>query len=343
MNGYTSKIHISLLMLLAVLASSAALVATASATTLSGEQWLFNGEAVKATLNTEIEIELLLEDTNASGVKAAAQCSMIQTGSVKPTGEGEAKEILNLAKEAISLTSLSGASLSCTNETNCASAKVWAVNLPWQVYLGVEEVLEKLSFTIADLSGSGGNPGWYVECTVIGIKVSDECTNAELESEAKNVAAGVETIFSTSQIEELQMPLATCSISKETTGVIEGKSTLKDAEAGTLSISTEEGGPAIEPSSNPVNFGTIASGTTLTLSITFINVGTLAWTPGRPRFQMGSATFLIVPGSNTCTGAIASLANCLIEIQFAPTIAHQNFEGEFFFGNLLTLMEGKTS
>jgi hypothetical protein len=343
MANYRLKLQVSLVTLLAVLASSAALAASASAVeSLTGEDWLFNGEEVKSTLNVEIETELLLEDTKASGVKAAVRCSLIQVGSVGTNGEGEIKEILNLSKEAISLTPLSGTSLSCTNVENCSSAKVWAVDLPSPVDLGAGVISGKELLMLSTVPGASGNPGWYVECTILGIKVSDECTDEDFVAGVANVTGGVEESFSPAQEEELLVPLATCSLSKEATGVIEGKGVIKTTEAGTLSISAQPG-PVVDANPNPVNFGTINSGQTREEEVIFTNLGMGMWTPGPAKVDVGFATFLIVAGSNTCNMAIAVNGTCLILLQFAPLAAASSYLGIFAFGDKWIWMEGLTN
>jgi hypothetical protein len=335
------KLSIALAILLAALASSASLAATASATeALTGAQWLFGGEEVKSSLNVEYEAEILLEDSKASGLKASVKCSMILDGSITSDGEGEIKELLNLSKEAISLTPLSELALACTDEENCAEPKAWAVDLGWPISLTEAEVSEKELFIVSVEKGSSGSPGWYVECTILGIKVSDECVDEELVAEAANVTGGVELAFSASLAEQVGQPLATCSISKEATGLAEGKGTLK-AESGTVAVAAQ-GGPTVDANPNPANFGQINANETLELEIVFTNLGPGAWTPGAPGIDIGPATFLIVAGSNTCNVAIAVNGTCLILLEFAPKDAASTYLGRFGFGNLTMWLMGTT-
>lgn len=336
------RLQVSLVTLLAALVSCAALAASASAVeALTGAEWLFKEESVTAGLSIEAESEFLLEDTKVSGVKASVKCSAILDGSVTTNGGGEIVEVLNLSKEAISLTPLTGLALSCTNVENCAEPKVWAVDLAWSIDLISGEILEKSLFMISLVKSSGGNPGWYVECTILGIKVSDECVDEDLESEAKNVAGGVEASFSAAQEEELLVPLATCSQSHEKTGVIEGKATIKAAE-GTLAVA-QVGGPTVNGNPNPVSFPTIKAGEKREVEVVFTNLGPGNWTPGAPKVDIGPATFLIVAGSNTCNMAIAQNNTCLILLEFAPADPVSNYLGYFAFGGLGLFMMGATN
>jgi hypothetical protein len=335
------KLQVSLAMLLAALASSAALAASASAvTSLGGQQWLVNGEEVTSALKTETTIELLLEDTKAAGIKAAALCSMIQVGSVKSTGEGETIEILNLSKVAISSTPLSGSGLSCTNEENCESPKVWAVHLPWPTAaLSVEVGGKELLMFVTEKS-SGGNPGWEIECTVLGVKASDTCEDENFEAEATNVTGGVEVTYSKTQAEEVTLPTATCSLSGERTGIFEGKGTIV-AEAGTLSVAAQSEDPVIIPSENPVNFGTIKAGATVEDEVTFKNERGGVWTPGRAAIRFRSEPFSIVANTNTCNVNIAVGGTCLIRLQFSPTVPKVGYVGTLWFGGLTLPLEGR--
>lgn len=344
MTNYKLKLQVALVALFVAAASSAALAASASAVeALTGAEWLFNGAAVTAALSAEFtETEMLLEDTKVSGVKAVVKCSLILDGSVTTSGGGEIKELLNSSKEAISLTPLSGLALSCTGVENCGEPKVWAVDLPWSVELAAGEVSGKELFMITIPKGTGGNPGWYVECTVFGVKISDECTDEVAESEAKNVTGGVEAIFSATQEEELRVPLATCSQSKEATGVMEGKGVVKDTEAGTLSVAAQ-GGQTVDASPNPLKFPTIKANETREAEVTFTNLGPGGWTPGAPKIDFGPATFLIVANSNTCNVVIAVDASCLILLEFAPRDAVSRYLGRFAFGALGMWLEGETN
>ncbi len=254
---------------LVLIAAVAIGMATASAASATSVAWLVNGEAVASALAVEASEELLLEDNKVPLVgKVAILCSSIMDGVVGPGGEGELQELLNLSKTAISLVALSGTALSCTNETDCESSKVWAVHLPWVTSLELVEELSYRGFANISDKGTGGSPGWYVECTVLGIKESDECVAEPTgAAEVTNVGAGVEAVFSTAFTELLEFKLATCSLSKEESGTGEGNGIVTTNGLGTLSVSSEsvaapewrKGGAVIN---KKINFTVTTSGVT---------------------------------------------------------------------------------
>ncbi|MFZ1926139.1 MAG: hypothetical protein WAU42_08360, partial [Solirubrobacteraceae bacterium] len=142
---------------------------------------------------------------------------------------------------AISITPLTGTSLSCALVTACESSKAWAAHLPWlteaELYAaGTEEGFADL---ILPHTG-GGNPGWYGECTILGIKISEECTAPELISKQVNVATGVDGTFSEAFTLLLEGKLALCTGNNEETGVIRGTGGITvNSLSGPLSLSSE--------------------------------------------------------------------------------------------------------
>lgn len=241
------KLQILGLALVAICALGAVMASTGSATIVTLlAKWLFNTAEFTGNLAVESTGELLLEDTNAVlGVKAAVLCSGILHGTVAgANGEDEITELLSLTGTAISLTALSGTALSCATEENCESPKVWAVNLPWPTLLELVEggSLSPELTVVLILTGATGEPGWYVECTVLGSKIDDECLASVGAFNASNQAGGtVLATFSEKLIEELELSLAICSLKKEATGIVEGTGEIKDTEAGPLSTSWELG------------------------------------------------------------------------------------------------------
>jgi hypothetical protein len=203
-------------------------------------EYLENGVGITETMLVETTGTLLLENEKAPVVgKAAALCSGILVGDIGPDGADDVTEVLNLAKELISSTPLSGLALSCTDETNCESATVWPVGLPWLSLLQLWETLTPAAsgFTTLLTSQHGTAVGWYVECTVLGVKAAEECTTAMGDSSATNVATGVEGIFSKAFTELMGDKLALCSGSKEESGVVEGEGVTVTSLAGPLTVS----------------------------------------------------------------------------------------------------------
>jgi hypothetical protein len=233
------RIHIIGISLIAIFAFSVVAAASASAAiTVLLAEWLVNGTGVATTLNVTSTGELLLEDEKVSllfGAKAMVLCSGILDGTIGANGVDEVLELLNLAGAAISLTALTGTSLSCTNQENCESSKVWAVKLPWKTLL---ELVEELGFVgFADLTE--GTPGWYVECTALGIKLEDECTALQDISEKVNVAGGVEDVSSDAFTLLVEGKKGKCTRGEgEETEILEGTASNTIAGA-TLQVSSE--------------------------------------------------------------------------------------------------------
>lgn len=229
--------------LIAIFMLSMIVAATASAQIVFLlAELLVNGAAVTSTLPIKTEGELLFENTKAPVVgKEMTLCSYIEDGTIGANGAGEIVEILSLAGAAISKTVLSGTGLSCTDQENCESDKQWATNLPWKTELNLVEINGVPFFGILFLKKAGvtGNPGWYVECTVLGVKASEECTAEPGIAMATNITAGVEIAFTEKFTEEAGLKLGECTGNKEETGVAEGPATMTTTESGTtLSVSS---------------------------------------------------------------------------------------------------------
>ncbi len=223
---------------LVVLALSAmALASTASATTFLLAEFLENSIGITETMLVETTGELLMENTKGPVGKAAMVCSEILIGDIGPDGAEDITEVLNLAKELIDKTSLSELALLCTDETGCESSKMWVVGLPWLSLLELWEQGSESGFVTLITSQSGGNIGWYIECTVLGIKGAEECTIATGASSATNVTGGVEDSFSLAFMELMGLKLMVCSGNKEETGIIEGTGVTVTSLAGPLTVS----------------------------------------------------------------------------------------------------------
>jgi hypothetical protein len=231
------------LAVLTVLALSAMAVAsTASATTFLLAEWLEGGASITETMLVETTGALLLENEKAPVVgKAAVECSGILVGDIGPDGADDVTEVLNLSKELISSTPLSGTALSCTDEANCESPKVYPVGFPWLTLLELwEQGTENGFVDLLTSQKAGTNIGWYVECTVLGVKASEECTTTTVASSATNVATGVEGELRASFTELMGLKLALCTGNKEETGVIAGSGTTATSLTGTLQVSSGE-------------------------------------------------------------------------------------------------------
>jgi hypothetical protein len=230
--------------LLAVVAFSAiALASSASAAIVYLlAEWLNNGIGLTSTVLGESVTEVLLEDTKvpaALGAAVSVECKGILDGDLGPNGANDLTEVLTTTGGAVNLVPLLASGLECTKEALCEESKVWAVNLPWLSLLELWEEGGSSGFVVLLTAPTGGKVvGWYVECTILGVKAEDECTTPEAAAEApKNLTTGVEAIFSETVTALFGLKLATCTQSKAETGVVEGIGIIRLPSGGPLAAS----------------------------------------------------------------------------------------------------------
>ena len=188
---------------------------------------------------------MLLEDTKTALGASDILCSGIVDGAIGPDGLGVTSEVLNGAKEVISLTVLSGTALTCTEQTVCSEPLVWAVNLPWNMLLELAETDLGAIFVVLVLASGKGNPGFYIECMGLA-GLTDECLaegageTGESVFEVANVTGGVEGINSEAITELLALKLGDCTLGGKESTVLEGTGIAKLA-SGTeaLTVSSE--------------------------------------------------------------------------------------------------------
>jgi hypothetical protein len=204
-------------------------------------EWLEGPTGISETMLVETSGELLLENEKAPIVgKAAVICSGILVGNIGPDGADDITEVLNLSNEAVSSVPLTAPSLTCVDETDCEANKVWAVGLPWLSLLELWETKTPAESGFVDLITSqkeGSAIGWYVECTVLGVKASEECTTAVAASSETNVAPNVQGAFSVAFTELMALKLALCTGNKEETGIVVGSGTTVTSLGATLTVS----------------------------------------------------------------------------------------------------------
>jgi hypothetical protein len=195
------KLYTTILVVFAVSALGAVMAAAASAEETLGAEWLANGSSIAVPLATETPGQLLLEDNGAPG-QASVLCSGILVGTVGANGVDETTEVLNLAKEAISLTPLTGLALvgtgtgtDCETEKVCAGGTAASPIEVWPVGLGVR--WEILLFTMANgeildlVTGNGGGTfGYELLCLTGGLDVVDICTSTDTEILVENDPEG---------------------------------------------------------------------------------------------------------------------------------------------------------
>lgn len=195
-----------------------------AASSASAHEWLVNGAAVPAGgVTVDSEGTLLLEDMSGLAKEAAVVCLGTGLGLVLPAGKDEQNSITVGT---------------CRVEKPCATfEKAAAVNLPWTT-----ELLEPVAgggHTDAILTGTGGNPGWLVECNEGGIigKVDDTCTTTKGEPLANNENGNVDIEF---MANGPKSEFANCTIGGAEVGLVEGLVTLEALQNGakvTLEVS----------------------------------------------------------------------------------------------------------
>lgn len=108
----------------------------------------------------------------------------------------------------------------------CESAEVVGVHEPWEA-----EITLKGEAFDETFKGTGGEPGFELDCLVLGIVVKDTCTG-KLTEELGNVTGGVEGLF----VENDEVnPDLSCSLGGE--GDVEGTGIEKLEPEGTLTVS----------------------------------------------------------------------------------------------------------
>jgi hypothetical protein len=214
------KLQILSIALVAVFAFGVLVAGSASAApTFLLAEWLVNGVAIPEGTNLASETtgELELTDLKTLLGASTVKCSGILVGTVGFDGADTVTEVLSSAKGAIGAP-LTGTALECTEVKVCEEALVWPINLPWNTLLELMEQSGEVFFADLILPGaSGKNPGWEVECMKTLTKPVDECTGegiTKLGLTGTTLTGSFEEAFR----ELAELPLATCTQSKEATG-----------------------------------------------------------------------------------------------------------------------------
>ncbi len=178
------------LALIAMLTLSAAITTSAfAALEFTLAQWLINGARLTAEHLTDSVGELLVENVLLG---AQFQCSQLYEGTVGPESADLTTMIYTLEPSQRLIEELAGEALLCTNEKTCEKAERWPTNLPWTTELELDTTEEKF-YELT--KGTGGEPGYHISCTVLGVKVEELCeTAAGSILEVKNVTGGVEAV-----------------------------------------------------------------------------------------------------------------------------------------------------
>ena len=223
------------LMLVAAFAISVVAASAASAVEFLLAEWLAAGSPITTSQATDQEGELELEDQKVLGVAVKILCSGILDGTVSADGEDSITELLSLAGVAAG-TPLSGPGVTCTNTANCGGTpKVWAVNLPWTTL--AELMVDGTETFFVDLIINGK---YESECTVLGTKVTDECTSAEVAVQLTNETGGiVDGNFSDAFQELAGLKLGTCTIGGSESAVVTGLGSILLTSGTALTVSSE--------------------------------------------------------------------------------------------------------
>jgi len=197
----------------------------ASAATLLAE-WLVTGVGVTTLTSTEGEAKVLLADSVPLLGEISVTCTAKFDGSVGANGEDEITEVLNASAVAVTLTKPL-IPPECKTQKTCeeASIKVSPELLPWHTNLALEEA----SGLFIDQATS--EAGYNVICKAFGLTEEDECI-AAVGSSGK-VSNGATDVL----LEGELSPRATCTFTKEKSGIVVFESGLTATLTGTLTVS----------------------------------------------------------------------------------------------------------
>jgi hypothetical protein len=201
------KHHVLGLLMLALLAFSAVMAASASAEITLLAEWLIKEKAVITLTSAEVSGELLLED---EGVKGHVVCNGIFDVSIGESGEAEVVEVLTLGGVLVTLEKrlLCKSASGSACEESATDIEVAPEGLPWP---GLLYLMEK-NIMLLEIQVPAG---YVVTCLDLGLKITDECTaEAGTSGEVVNSATSAEEKGAAS-------PLANCSLGGKEKGLIE--------------------------------------------------------------------------------------------------------------------------
>jgi hypothetical protein len=214
------------LALFAVFAFSAVIASAAFAEESLPAVWLLNGAAVTAATATKSTGTLLLEDTATIAGKVAVTCAGTLDGTVNTAGKDTVTALLNASGVEVTLAAKNF--LTCTNQTNCGGTpEVYAEGFPWGTQLDLLEPSGKFQDLLTTTAV------YDVTCTILGIKVTDECT-APIGTSTSVENGAADVVLTAGAIAE---PHASCTAGSSTSGVIQTVEALTATETGTLQAS----------------------------------------------------------------------------------------------------------
>lgn len=184
----------------------------AAAQAYEGPTWAIGETELESnkTIKAKDVSGVIFEDTKTAGGAASVECKVTGEGTIEAGGKDEVT---------------SASATACKGVKLCGGTiTVLPLHLPWHTQL--EQVSEEV---IRDkvTSGGSGEPGWSVECTILGIKVLDECTGATTVA-AEDVTGGVDMSY------DAKSARTNCTQGGAGSGVIKG--TELDEKPGTESL-----------------------------------------------------------------------------------------------------------
>jgi hypothetical protein len=229
--------------MVALFAFGAILAASAFAVTFLLAEWLVGGAAVTSELLAEVAAEpgeVLLEDT---ALKATVLCSGVGDGWIGPNSLYWGSEVLSLEGGVVNTTALSAPGLACTAQSGCEASHpvtAWIVNLPYEGEVVLMEDGGTTYFAgLLSAHPGGGTPGWEIECSILFVKSSDECSAStsvvELTLEGTSLLAKTSEEFTL--LAELKLGL--CTFAGGETGILEGGGVIALVGGGELAASSE--------------------------------------------------------------------------------------------------------
>jgi len=176
----------------------------------------------------------------------------------------------------------------------------------------------------------GGNLGWEMECTVIGIKFVDECTVAESVAELKLEGLTLLEKFSKVFSELAAVKLANCSQGGSESGVVEGADSFILAGGGELSASSE-GGVEVGEEPSSTSLSTVLSGEgkegeTLTV-LEGSKVKDKATLKGKNASTATGKVVYKVYSDNTCKTLVTTAGEVTVSGESVPASSEVELEG----------------
>jgi hypothetical protein len=149
-----------------------------SAAAYEGPEWEAAGHNVTTSRGVQSTFVITLKDLKTVVGEAAVKCEGSFIGTIGVEGKDETTEALNTAGEKISAEK----PLLCTSVKGCTgTAEVTPLGLPWKTQL------EGTETGFLDDITSASEMGFKVVCTILGVKVTDECRQALASATVENM------------------------------------------------------------------------------------------------------------------------------------------------------------